>query len=328
MRWAHPEFFLLLLLLILLGFLFAYQNVWRRKAWKSLGEQKLFKTFASWEKAPRRRLRKVLGVLALFFLIVTLAEPQWGTREVEVSMKGVHLMILVDVSESMLAPDLSPNRLERQRQELKDLINLLKGDRVGLIAFAGRSFLLSPLTVDYGSLRRYVDELNTETIPIQGTDLAGALTLALNLFPKNQEGAERAILLLTDGEDHSEKLKSVISQLKKEKVRLFVLGIGTTQGAPVPDPEGGFKTDSTGKRLISQLKEGFLKDLAVQTGGAYTRSVSSEADLEKLYVQGIRRGLEPTQFRVSKQKVMETRFYYPLALAFLFIFFERSLKSI
>ncbi|MCB1215549.1 MAG: VWA domain-containing protein, partial [Deltaproteobacteria bacterium] len=326
MRWANPKFFLLLFLLLGLALLFVNQSSWRKKVWKQLGETRLFSHFARWEKTSSRRLRRAFAVLALFFLILALAEPQWGSREVEVSMKGVHLIILLDVSDSMLAEDLKPNRFERQRQELQDLLGELKGDRVGLVAFAGRSFLLSPLTVDYPSLKRYVDELSTDTIPIQGTDLAGALNLAMGLFPKSE--ADKAILLMSDGEDHSEKLKKVLEQLKEQKIRLFVLGIGTPEGAPVPDPQGGFKRDRNGKRVLSQLKEDFLKDLALKTGGVYARSVSSEADLESLYIQGIRRGLKPTEFQVSKQKIMESRFYYPLALALLFLFLERLLKSI
>jgi Ca-activated chloride channel family protein len=325
MRFAHPGFlFLILLLPVFIG-LYGIRRWQQNQAWNKFAEfgfkTRLFPRYS----AGRIRLKLILKCLVLIFIILALMEPQWGTREEEVQMRGINLMLLVDVSQSMMASDIKPNRLEREKIKVRDLLRLVSGDRVGLIAFAGRSFLLSPLTVDYGTLERYVDELGTDTIPVPGTDLAGAVNLALKSFPDGKEG--KAIMVFTDGEDHSQRMKAVEEKLKEEGVKLFVLGIGTPEGAPVPEVGGGFKTDSAGKTVISKLGEEFLKSLSLKTGGGYARAVSSDSDLKELYVKGVRGALTPTDLRVTKKKVWESRFYWPLGMALGFWFLERTIPE-
>ncbi len=323
MRIAHPYWALLLLLApILIGIL----------TWHRYRQRKIWEKFADWDMRPRLlplanafrpTLKLILKALAFLLIVISLMEPQWGQREEEVKMRGINVMLLVDVSHSMLAQDLQPNRLELEKRKVRDLIRLLKGDRVGLVAFAGRSFLLSPLTVDYGTLDRYVDELGPETIPVPGTDLAGALHLALKSFPPGEDG--KAILIFTDGEDHSEKMKDLITELKAKGTPVFILGIGTPQGAPVPEPAGGFKSDDSGQTVISQLGEEYLKELALKTNGAYVRAISSDDDLKELYLNGIRKAVNPEELSVSHRKVWESRFYWPLGAAVFLISLERSI---
>jgi Ca-activated chloride channel homolog len=326
MRLAHPLYGLLLLGVPLIVAFLWYSRNQQRRLWELFADpefrRRLLKNFSS----IRGPLKSTLKVLSLVFIIFALMEPQWGSREEEVKMHGVNLMVLVDVSNSMLAADIPPNRLEREKQKLGDLLNKLQGDRVGLIAFAGRSFLLSPLTVDYGTLKRYMDELNTETIPIQGTDIAGALGLALKSFPEGKEG--KTILLMSDGEDHSEKMKDMIKELKDKDIQVYVLGIGTPQGAPIPEAEGGFKLDQEGQTVVSKLGEDFLKDLALQTKGAYVRAVSSDEDLRELYIKGIRGAMNAQDLKVSRQTIWESRFYWPLAIAIALLAVERLIPSV
>lgn len=325
MRFEHP-FWALLFLLFPLGVgLVALFRYWQRRQWEK---------FADWELRPRllpasspllRNLKLIFQALALAMIVLALMGPQWGQREEEVKMRGINVMLLVDVSHSMLAGDLQPNRLAVEKRKVRDLIKILKGDRVGLVAFAGRSFLLSPLTIDYGTLNRYVDELGPETIPVPGTDLAGALQLALKSFPEGNEG--RAILIFTDGEDHSEKMKAMLGKLEEEKIPVFVLGIGTPKGAPVPEPNGGFKKDSSGATVISRLGEDFLKDMALETDGAYVRAIGSDDDLKELYLKGIRQAINPDELSVSHRKIWENRFYWPLGVALALLTVERLIPG-
>lgn len=326
MRLGHPyaAFFLLLVPLLIGALLYGRRQ--QRRRWRLFADwefrDRLLKNFSGF----RFGLKSTLKVLSLFFVVLALMDPQWGSREEEVKTRGVNLMILVDVSDSMKAADVSPDRLAREKQKFGDLLKMLSGDRVGLIAFAGRSFLLSPLTSDYGTLKRYVDELNTRTIPVQGTDLAGAMGLALKSFPESKEG--KAVLLMTDGEDHSDQMKETIEKLKDEKIPVFVLGIGTPQGAPIPEEAGGFKLDQEGKTVVSQLKEDFLKDLALKTSGAYVRALSGDEDLRELYLKGIRGGLDLSELKVSKQTIWESRFYWPLAIGVGLLILERLISEV
>jgi Ca-activated chloride channel family protein len=326
MRLAHPFYSLLLLLLPVVVGMLIYGRRQQRRIWLLFADlefrQRLLKNFSP----IRGPLKSTLKVLCVFFIVLALMEPQWGTREEEVKQRGVNLMVLVDVSNSMLAADVPPDRLERERQKLGDLLGMLQGDRVGLVAFAGRSFLLSPLTVDYGTLKRYMDELNTDTIPVQGTDIAGALHLALKTFPKEKEG--KSILLMTDGEDHSEKMKGLVEKLKDEDVRVFVLGIGTPQGAPIPEQGGGFKVGEEGTTVVSKLEEDFLKDLALKTGGAYVRSLSGDGDLRELYIKGVREAMNSQDLKVSRQTLWESRFYWPLGIAVILLILERLIPAV
>ncbi|MDX1386944.1 MAG: VWA domain-containing protein [bacterium] len=325
MRFAHPEFIILILLLPAFIGLYVLRRWQQNRSWEHFAESGFKERLLPRYSAGRLRFKLILKCLVMVFVVLALMEPQWGTREEEVQMRGINLMLLVDVSQSMMAGDVKPNRLEREKLKVRDLLRMVSGDRLGIIAFAGRSFLLSPLTVDYGTLERYVDELGPETIPVPGTDLAGAIKLALRSFPEGKEG--RAIMIFTDGEDHSQKMKEMEEKLKAEGVKLFVLGIGTPEGAPVPEPGGGFKTDSRGKTVISKLGEDFLKNLALETGGAYARAVSSDSDLKELYVKGVRGALTPTDLRVTKKKVWESRFYWPLGIALSFWLLERTVPD-
>lgn len=325
MRFAHPFYFFLFLLLPVLIGLFVWLAVRQKKAWNDLADKDFKARILPGYSSSRWKGKIVLKILVFVFLVLALMEPQWGTREEEVKMRGVNIMVLVDVSDSMLAQDLNPSRLEREKRKIRDLLKMLGGDRVGLIAFAGRSFLLSPLTVDYGTLERYIDDLGPETIPVKGTDLAGALSLALHSFPKGEEA--KAIIVFTDGEDHSKKMAQVLKSLEEQDIKVFILGIGTPAGAPIPEPGGGFKSTSQGETVVSKLKEGFLKDLALKTGGAYARTVSSDNDLEELYLKGIRGVLNPSDLRVTKKKVWESRFYWPLGIALFFLFMERLIPE-
>ena len=325
MRFAHPAYLALFLLMPFMVGLYLWVRIRQKRLWEKFADPTFKSRIVPNFSNTRGKIKTLLKISVFFFVIFALMEPQWGSREEEVRMRGINVMVLVDVSDSMLAEDVKPSRLARMKREIRDLLRILSGDRVGLIAFAGRSFLMSPLTSDYKTLVRYVDELGPETIPVKGTDLAGAITLAMKSFPQGDEG--KAILIFTDGEDHSEKMKAIAKKLKEGGIKVFVLGIGTPDGAPIPEPHGGFKSNPQGKTIVSKLKEDFLKDFALKSGGAYVRTLSGAEDLEELYIRGIRGALNPQDMRVSRKKIWESRFYWPLGIALALLALERLIPE-
>jgi len=325
MHFGHPDAIFLYFLLPVLLALLLWQGYQRKRSWKALADKKLRGKIMPSFSPARLKVRNILRLLVFLFAILTLMEPQWGTREEEVKMRGVDLMVLVDVSSSMLAQDVQPSRLERAKRKLRDLFEMLAGDRVGLIIFAGRSFLLSPLTNDYGTLELFSDEISTDAIPVQGTDVSGALNLAVSHM--TDPDTPKAIILISDGEDHSEKMKKTLETLEEKKIKVFVLGVGTTQGAPIPEAGGGFKLNHDGDTVVSKLEEGFLKDLALKTGGIYVRAVTGDEDLKELYVKGVRDSLQAGDLKASKRRVWESRYYWPLGVALAFLVLERMIPS-
>ena len=238
------------------------------------------------------------------------------------------IIVAVDVSQSMLAADIKPSRLERARHEVSDLLNLLDGDRIGLVAFAGTSFLQCPLTLDYQSAGIFLDALEPDLIPIQGTSISHALRTAIEAFSR-VEKKSKAIILITDGEDHGGNLEEVSRLALEEGVKIFVIGIGQETGAPIPsaEPGRGFKKDSSGELVLSKFNEPLLQKIAVQSGGTYVRSVIGDMDLQKIYLEDIKQTVATKELRTSRRKRWQERFQWMLALALLCLTAERAVRE-
>ncbi len=322
MRWGNSYLFLLLLLLPIWGGFFIWSNWRQKRLLKKFCEEKFLSKLIPDYSFVRRLVRQALWLLAFLFFVVALAEPKWGYHFEEVVRKGSDLIIAVDVSNSMLAEDIKPNRLERVKRKIYDLLQMAKGDRIGLVAFAGKAILLCPLTLDYQAVDQFLESLNTDLIPVQGTDFTGALQIALKSFKDSKNS--KAILLFTDGEDHGPELQSVLKELKEKNIPLYILGVGTPEGAPIPLPkgQGGFKRDEAGNVVVSKLNEKALANLALATGGEYVRSVTSDADLTELYAKGLKGALTGSEIKSGKKRVYETRFQWPLGFALLFLLAE------
>lgn len=257
----------------------------------------------------RRRLKAFLTIAALFFLVFALARPKWGFHWEEITRQGVDIIIALDLSESMLAEDVEPNRLERAKRKITDLLDMLEGDRVGLVAFAGVSFLECPLTMDYGAVKMFMDYLNVDLIPVQGTAIGDAVKTSVDAFGKFG-GKSKALILITDGEDLEGDPLGAASLAKKAGVKIFAIGVGKEGGAPIPNREGGggFKKDKEGNLVISKLDETTLQKIALETEGLYIRSVTGDVDLMKIYKESIRGKMEKAELKSAKQKKWEERF--------------------
>ncbi len=270
----------------------------------------------------RRIFKNVLLLLSLFFILIALLRPQWGFELRDFKRKGIDLFVLVDTSDSMRAEDLKPSRLERAKRKLKDLVNYLNGDRIGLIPFSGKAFVTCPLTGDYDAFSLFVDNLDTDNIPLPGTNISMAIDKALASF-STEPNRNKAIILITDGEDHSDDLDKAILMAKEKGVKIYVMGLGTPDGAPIPLKDGnGFKADKNGQIVLSKLEERQLQKIALDTGGSYVRSVTSDRDIEEIYLKGIKSSIEGSESKSTQRQIPLERFQVPLFLAVLFLLLE------
>ena len=274
---------------------------------------------------PRQALKAALVVVGLLAAVLTLAELKYGFSWEEIKREGVDIVVALDVSDSMLVRDAESggalSRLERAKREITDLLRLMEGDRIGLVAFAGTAFVECPLTLDYGAAEIFLDAIDTDLIPVKGTSLAQAIRKSLQAF----EGAShpsRAIILITDGEDHEGQAVEAAEEAKLAGVRIFTIGIGRDEGAPIPAVGGGFRRDRRGDIVLSRLDETALQKIALDTGGRYVRSVTGDVDLEQIYLQGIKATLEDQELGSRRRQRWEDRFQWILAVALLALMLE------
>lgn len=294
----------------------------KKRALESFADAELLERLTGPVQKGRRFLKGFLLLMSLTFVLLALAGPRWGSHYQEVSQKGVDIMVLVDVSSSMQVEDVQPNRLERARREILDILRVLAGDRIGLVAFAGAAFVQCPLTLDYQAVEMFLRELKPDLIPLPGTDLGRAIESAIAAFDEKSE-TDKVILLITDGEDNEKRGLEAARKAGEKGIRIFVFGMGEAAGGPIPSGggQGGFKKDAQGKVILSRLDEKGLADIASTTGGSYVRAVAGDLDLDLLYFEGIKSRTEAKTLKSGKIKVYEERFslFVLAALCLLFL---------
>jgi len=315
------------LLWLVVGLLAFYVYVFRTKTrlLRRFASAEMLKRLTSGVSRPRQVLKAVLVLLGLLAAVLSLTEPKYGFTWEEVQREGVHIVVALDVSDSMLVEDAESggklSRLERAKREITDLLRLMEGDRIGLVAFAGTAFVECPLTLDYGAAEIFLDAIDTDLIPVKGTALGPALRTSLEAF-EGSSHPSRAIVLITDGEDHTGQALKAAEEAKIAGVRIFTIGIGRDEGAPIPAPGGGFRRDRSGEVVLSRLDEPTLQKIALETGGSYVRSVTGDVDLEQIYSQGIKATLEDRELGSKRRQRWEERFQWVLALALLALMLE------
>lgn len=329
MSWRAPELLWLFWLVpvFLLSTVFVERDRRRRLATfvGTLGER-----LTRGSSPPRRRTKLGLIALALTAITVALAGPRLGYTEQETERSGVELIVALDVSNSMLAQDGDNSgrlsRLERAKREIHDLLGALKGDRIGIVAFAGEAFVQCPLTHDYGAVELFLRDVDTELISVQGTAIGDALTVALDAFDRGV-GESQAVLLITDGEDHSTTLQNALAEAEERGVRLYTLGIGSPEGAPIPSERGGFKKDRGGEVVVSRLDEAFLARIAERTGGAFVRAETGDNDLRAIYFEGVKQAVADKSMGVAPSRRWNERFQWFVALALLLLAVEPLVRE-
>ena len=274
---AHSQY---LLLLLLIPFFFLGLALWmgaRRRRLRKLGDEALVnELMPSWSRS-KRWVRAVLYSLAFFFFVIGLSRPQIGAKLKEYKVKGAEIMVVLDVSNSMLAQDYSPNRLERAKLAISRITDRLQGDRIGLIIFAGSSFVQLPITSDYVSAKMFLSNISTESIPIQGTAIGDAINTAVKSFSAQSENS-RAIIVITDGENHEDDAVAAATQAAEAGVKVYTIGVGSVEGQPIP-MDGGLLKDKEGNIVVTKLDEDTLKEIAQAGGGAY---VHAGNDIKKM----------------------------------------------
>ena len=274
---AHPQY---LLLLLLIPFGFVGLALWmgaRRRRLRKLGDEALVNELMPSGSRSKRWVRAGVYSLAFFFFGIGLARPQIGAKLKEFKVKGAEIMIALDVSNSMLAQDYSPNRLERAKLAISRITDRLQGDRVGLIIFAGSSFVQLPITTDYVSAKMFLGNISTESIPIQGTAIGDAINTAVKSFSAQSENS-RAIIVITDGENHEDDAVAAAAQAAESGVKVYTIGVGSADGQPIP-MEGGLLRDKEGNIVVTKLDEETLKEIAQAGGGAYVHAGNDEFGL-------------------------------------------------
>ena len=298
-----------------------------RARWQALarfGDLDLVRKLSATVSRRGRVAKSMLLISSVAFLVLALARPQFGTRVETVRSQGQDVVVALDVSLSMLAEDVSPNRLERARLEVMRILQRLDGDRIGLVAFAGNAFVQAPLTVDYGAAAMFLSAMDPSLIPLQGTDLGEAMTVSLDAF---EEGTRdhRVLLIVTDGEDHEGEIETAVERALQEGVQIHTLGIGSLEGVPIPDFDddgvrNGFKRDEDGNVVTTRLDEATLRRVAQATGGRYFPATGPGANLDPL-VDEIT-GEEGRELEAREVTQFEEQFQVFLGMALLLLLAE------
>jgi len=331
MNWLHPEYWWVALAVPLAVGLFLWAAWQRREAFRRFGDRPLVARLAATVSTRRRRWKAALVVFGLVFAGLALVGPRFGTKLREVKREGVDIVIALDVSLSMEAEDVAPNRLDRAKNEIKKMLDALQGDRVGLVLFAGDAFIQCPLTTDYGAVRLFLDVADPSMIPTPGTDFGAALRTAMLAFKSSKseddEERTRALLFISDGENHVRGIEELVKKAREESIAIFAAGVGETEGAPIPlyrdGRRLGYKKDRKGRVVTTRLEEDALRSLAED--GAYFRIARTSSSLSKITAALDR--LDKKVFGQEEFEEYEEKYQWPLAAGLLFLFAERLVSD-
>ena len=323
-RFVSTEILFGLLLVPALGAFFWRTRQARKRALSLFGDLALVQKLSVTLNRKGRTAKSALTLLSVGLLVLALARPQFGTRVETVRSEGQDVMVVLDVSRSMLAEDVAPNRLERARLEIMRILQRLDGDRIGLVAFAGNAFVQSQLTVDYGAAAMFLNAMDTDLIPNQGTNLGEALTVALDAFEEGTRD-QRVLVVVTDGEDHEGEIEAALERALDEGVQIHTVGIGSLDGVPIPEftasgERSGFIRDDRGAVVTTRLDESTLQRVAETTGGRYFPALGAGANLDPL-IEEITAGEGP-ELETREIPLFDEQFQIFLGLAMLLLLVE------
>ena len=328
MRFGDPIYFYLLWCLVPLIFFMVWGMRKKQQLTLKFCGNPLLSKLVHPGVEKRHRSKTIFVVLAILFLILALTRPRWGYEWENMHQRGVDVIVALDVSSSMLAEDIKPNRLERAKRKISDLLDMMEGDRIGLVAFAGTSFVQCPLTLDYGAARLFLSAIDTQLIPVQGTALGNAIKTSVKAF-RSQEKKSKALILITDGEDQTGKALSAAKSASDQGVKIYTIGIGGEIGAPLPNPSGagGFRKNQQGEVILSKLDETTLQQIALETGGSYVRSVTGDIDLNTIYKDQIKKNIAKKELKSERRKIWQERYQWFIFIALIFLVAETCLSE-
>ena len=284
-RFAHPEYFYLMLVIPAFFILFILSRIGRRRSLRLFGDRALIAQLMPSVSGNRPVIKFLLWMLALGMIVSALAQPQFGSKLVTSKRKGVELIIALDVSNSMMAEDIKPNRLERAKRAIAKLTERLRNDKIGLIVFAGQAYVQLPITTDYVSAKLFLDAINTSIVPVQGTAIGAAIQMAVKSFTPDFTGS-KAVIVITDGENHEDDAIGAAKEAMEKKIIVHTIGMGLPQGAPIPVGGTGsrdFMKDKQNNIVVTKLDENMLTQISAAGGGTYIRANNAEVGLNNLF---------------------------------------------
>lgn len=276
-RFENPTYLLLLIVLPVLAVIFIWSNIKRKRNLKAYGDPELLSAMMPDVSPARYNLKFWLTFSALFFLIIVAARPQFGTKMETVKRQGIETVIALDISNSMLAQDVAPSRLEKSKKIISKLVDEMQDDKIGLIVFAGEAFIQLPITSDFISAKMFLESISPELIASQGTDIRAAINMATRSFTP-REDVGRAIIIITDGENHEGGAEEAAKEAASKGMLVYVLGVGSPEGSPIP--VGGaneYRKDKDGNVIVTKLNEQMCQEIAKAGGGAYIRVDNTNA---------------------------------------------------
>lgn len=275
----------LMLIIPVVVVLFAAVVYWKKRTQKKFADKELLQKLSPNQSTFKSVLKVIVLSLAIACLTLALVNPKIGTKLETVKREGVDVVFAVDVSKSMLAEDIAPNRLEKSKQLVTQIINSLASDRVGIIAYAGSAFPQLPITTDYSAAKMFLQAMNTDMVSSQGTAINEAIELAQTYF-NDEDQTNRVLVLISDGEDHEGEIKNIAEEAAREGIRIFTIGVGTSKGGPIPNKRNGivqnYKKDQNGETVITRLDEETLKEIASVANGEYIDGRVTKEVVEKM----------------------------------------------
>lgn len=328
-RFENPEYLYGLILIPVLLLFWIISIRIQKKKWSKFGDQHLVDKLLPGVSYRLKNWKFILFLIAVISLIVSIANPQIGSKLEKAQRTGIDMIIAVDISNSMMAEDIKPNRLARAKRAISKLVDQLKGDRIGIIVFAGKAYTQLPITTDYSAAKMFLSSVSTDFISTQGTSIASAIEMGRNTFKteaQNEKNADRnkAIVIITDGEDHEEGALEQAKIAKEEGINVYTIGMGTIKGAPIPEFRNGrkigFKKDREGHTVITRFNEELLQSIATNGNGIYVRADNNKTGL-KLILDEINK-LNKTEIETQTFKDYESRFQIFAALTLFFLLVE------
>lgn len=323
------KYFLYALILIpIFVILYWLTNRWRKRTLAAYGDIAIIQQLFPDVSKTKRIWKFLLFVLAFSLVIIGIVNPQSGSKLEEVKRQGADLMICLDVSNSMKAQDLQPNRLEKAKQAISKLIDKLEGDRIGIIVFGGEAYVQLPITTDYAASQLFLESINTDMIPTQGTAIGAAIELAVESFGKD-EGKNKAILVITDGENHEDDAIKAAEAAAEKGITIHTIGMGSIDGAPIPvyknNVREGFRKDKNGNTIMTKLNEQTLQEIAIAGNGIFVRATNSDAGMN--HVLDAIDKLEKKEFESKMYSDYEDRFQWFISAGVLLLLIETFLTE-
>jgi Ca-activated chloride channel homolog len=321
-RFAHPEFLYLLAIIPLLAFVNLLLANRRKKAISAFGDPELLSELMPDVSVTRPVLKFYLVLSALAILIFTLAQPQFGSKLETVKRKGIEMMIALDVSNSMNAQTVEPSRLERAKQAIARMTDKLNNDKIGIIVFAGEAYTQLPITTDYPSAKMFLNSISTGIVPTQGTAIGAAINKAMLSFSQDKS-VNKAIIIITDGENHEDDAIAAATKAHQEGVKVYTIGMGLPQGSPIPltpNSQSEFLKDRQGNVVISKLDENMLKEIAVAGDGSYIPANDIRNGIDQLIDE--LGEIKKSELEAKVYTEYDDQFPYLAAIAMILLFAE------